>query len=314
MYLKLLKGIFMKMVCIDEFIEQNLTEKRKKHVYGVRDTAVRLAGRFGGDVHKAELAALYHDMFKCISQEEMNEYVRRFGLDRRYLDNMNLAHGKVAAEVMKSEYHITDTDLINAVSFHTTGREGMSVLEKIIYLADAIEPGRSYPGVEKIREAAETDLDRACILSLSRTAEYVLSRGEYLDEDTEHALEYLKTRRNQMDNKETALFAASVLDNKKAQDIVCIDISSKASFADYFVLASGNTERQVKALADEVDDELAKKEIFAKNIEGQASSGWILMDYGDVIINIFTTEMRDRYNIEKVWGDCEFVELDLEDE
>lgn len=116
-----------------------------------------------------------------------------------------------------------------------------------------------------------------------------------------------------MDNKETALLAANVLDNKKAQDIVCIDISTKASFADYFVLASGNTERQVKSLSDEIDDEFAKNGIFAKNIEGQASSGWILMDYGDVIVNIFTTEMRERYNIEKVWGDCEFVELNLED-
>lgn len=116
-----------------------------------------------------------------------------------------------------------------------------------------------------------------------------------------------------MENKEIALLASHVLDQKKGQDIVCIDISSKASFADYFVIASGNTERQVKALCDEVDDELAKNGVFVKSVEGHASSGWILMDFGDVIVNVFTTEMRDKYNIEKVWGDCEFVELNLED-
>lgn len=116
-----------------------------------------------------------------------------------------------------------------------------------------------------------------------------------------------------MNSKEIALLATKVLDQKKAQDIVCIDISVKSSFADYFVLASGNSERQIKSLSDDIDDEFAKNQLFAKNIEGQASSGWILMDYGDVIVNVLTTEMRQRYNIEKVWGDCEFLELDLED-
>lgn len=116
-----------------------------------------------------------------------------------------------------------------------------------------------------------------------------------------------------MNNKEIALLAANVLDKKKAQNIACIDISVKSSFADYFVLASGNNERQIKSLIDEIEDEFEKKEIFVKSIEGNANSGWILMDYGDVIVNVLTTEMRQRYNIEKVWGDCEFLELNLED-
>lgn len=116
-----------------------------------------------------------------------------------------------------------------------------------------------------------------------------------------------------MNNKEIAMLATKVLDSKKAQDVVCIDISMKSSFADYFVLASGNTERQIKSLVDEIEDEFEKEKIFVKSIEGNASSGWILMDYGDVIVNVLTTEMRQRYNIEKVWGDCEFLELNLED-
>lgn len=114
-------------------------------------------------------------------------------------------------------------------------------------------------------------------------------------------------------NKEAALLAAKVLDNKKAQDIVAIDIGVKSSFADYFVLASGGSERQISALRDEIDDEFAKANIELKGIEGQPSSGWILMDFGDIIVNLLTVEMRQRYNIEKVWGDCEFLELDLED-
>ncbi|MBN7772445.1 ribosome silencing factor [Clostridium aminobutyricum] len=114
-------------------------------------------------------------------------------------------------------------------------------------------------------------------------------------------------------SKEAALLAVKVLDNKKAQDIVVIDISVKSSFADYFVLASGSSERQISALRDDIDEEFAKANIALKGIEGQPSSGWILMDFGDVIVNLLTVEMRQRYNIEKVWGDCEFLELDLED-
>ena len=107
-----------------------------------------------------------------------------------------------------------------------------------------------------------------------------------------------------MESKELAMLSAKLLTNKKALDVVIIDIGEKSSFADYFVLASGTTERQVAALRDEVEDNFAKEGAIVKSIEGKQASGWILMDYGDVIVNILTVEMRERYNIEKVWGDC----------
>lgn len=113
-----------------------------------------------------------------------------------------------------------------------------------------------------------------------------------------------------MSNKEIALKAAAVLMNKKALDVVVIDIKEKSSFADYFVIASGGSERQVGTLADEVEDQFAKEGILTKSVEGKKTSGWILMDFGDVIVNIFTVEQRDRYNIEKVWSDCSFITLD----
>lgn len=113
-----------------------------------------------------------------------------------------------------------------------------------------------------------------------------------------------------MHNKEIALKAAAVLLKKKALDVVVIDITEKSSFADYFVIASGGSERQVGTLADEIEDQFAKDGILTKSVEGKKTSGWILMDYGDVIVNIFTVEQRERYNIEKVWSDCSFIEID----
>ncbi len=110
-----------------------------------------------------------------------------------------------------------------------------------------------------------------------------------------------------MNSKRIAVLAARTLSNKKAEAIVCLDIEARSSIADYFILASGGSERQIKALAEEVEDQFAKEGVIARSIEGKASSGWILMDFGDVIVSVLTAETRQRYNIEKVWADCDVL-------
>lgn len=113
-----------------------------------------------------------------------------------------------------------------------------------------------------------------------------------------------------MKNHEIAMLAGETISAKKGQDVVVIDIARQSSFADYFVNATASNLRQLKALADDVEDRLAEENIFPKNIEGTASSGWILMDYGDVIINVFLPEQRDTYHIEKIWGDSEITPIE----
>ena len=112
-----------------------------------------------------------------------------------------------------------------------------------------------------------------------------------------------------MEPKELSLKVAKLLDDRKAIDVTVIDISPKASFADYFVMASAGSDRQMGALVDNVEDMLEPAGIFPKSVEGKTSSGWILMDYGDVVINVMTAEMREKYNIERIWGDCENLEI-----
>ena len=108
-----------------------------------------------------------------------------------------------------------------------------------------------------------------------------------------------------MEPKELSLKVAKLLDDRKAIDVTVIDIS----FADYFVMASAGSDRQMGALVDNVEDMLEPAGIFPKSVEGKKSSGWILMDYGDVVINVMTAEMREKYNIERIWGDCENLEI-----
>ena len=177
---------------IKQYIEHNFSETRKTHTEGVRKTAIKLAEKYGADPKKAETAALFHDMYRGVPVNTLNYYIKHLELDSRYIDNANLAHGKIAAMVMERDFDIKDQDIINAVAYHTTGRAGMSTLEKVVYLADAIEPSRNYPGVDDLRKEAEKDLDKACLMSLTSTAEFVRASGKYLDNDTVLAMEYLE--------------------------------------------------------------------------------------------------------------------------
>lgn len=110
-----------------------------------------------------------------------------------------------------------------------------------------------------------------------------------------------------MENKDLALLISNFLNEKKAVDIKVIDISEKSSFADYFVNASAGSIRQLGALAKDVEDKFAECGIETKNIEGKPESGWILIDGGDVIVNLFTLDVRDKFTLDKIWNDCETI-------
>lgn len=157
----------------------------------VSEEAKQLAFRFGASPEAAELASLFHDCVRGWTVEEMNRAVIELGLNQELLDSPHLSHSKIAAELMQKEYGITDSELIDAVRFHTTGRKGMKLLEKILYLADAIEPLRHYPGVDEIRRLAEHDLDQACLASMEQTIYYLNEKGQYIDPDTISAREDL---------------------------------------------------------------------------------------------------------------------------
>lgn len=181
---------------IQRHIERKLKPKRLKHTYGVAEEAVKLAEIYGADMKKARLAALFHDMFRSEDNGELNRLIKEYGLPNTFINNPNLSHGKIAAASMKKDFGIEDEELLNAVAYHTTGRENMSLLEKIIFLADAIEPGRDYPGVQEARRLAYTDLDRACLNVMDRSIEFIKSKGDELDMDTVRARDYLKEKLN----------------------------------------------------------------------------------------------------------------------
>ena len=113
-----------------------------------------------------------------------------------------------------------------------------------------------------------------------------------------------------MENKEIFSIAVKALDNKKAEEIKVIKISELTVMADYFIIANGNTNTHVRALAEEVEYELSKAGEQVRSIEGR-STGWVLLDYSSVLVHVFTPRDREYYNLERLWQDGE--EIDISD-
>ena len=189
-------------------LKQRVSSHRYNHILGVIDAAVYLARKYDENEEAAYIAALFHDYAKKLSKEQLEAYILKHNLeiDEIMHNAYQLIHGKVAAHIAKHNYNITDENILNAIEYHTTGRKGMSKLEKIIYLADFIELGRDYPGVEDLRITAEESLDNGVLQALNNTINYVLSMGNLLHTNTIEARNYIllegKTREVCYEKKE----------------------------------------------------------------------------------------------------------------
>lgn len=174
-------------------LETMLTPKRFAHSIGVRDTAVRLAKKYGADEKKAELSGLLHDCAKNIPKEDMVAMCEKLGvyLDDETKSQLSLVHANLGAKLCETEFGVTDPDILNAVRYHTLGRPNMTLLEKIVFLSDAIEPTRiDHTGLSELRELAEIDLDAAVCFSANLTIDFVRSKGCPLHSQTFKTRDY----------------------------------------------------------------------------------------------------------------------------
>ena len=183
-------------VKIDEildYLKQKLNKKRFHHTLGVAYTATSLAMCHGVDLRSAEIAGLLHDVAKPLSEEEGLDFCRKNNLKISEFEKNNpfLLHGKIGSLIAKNKFGIKDEDILNAICHHTTGRPEMSLLEKIIYIADYIEPSRTIqPNLDTIRKTAYTDIDGALILILKDTLEYLDKKGGAIDPMTKITYDY----------------------------------------------------------------------------------------------------------------------------
>lgn len=162
-------------------ISGGMPAKRWKHVEGVMESAVLLAERYGADPARADLAALLHDLAKFWPIDKQEAIVRDHGLNAELLEHdKQLFHAEVGAYIARVEYGVQDEEVLDAVRYHTSGRVGMTLLDKVVCLADYIEPGREYPGVDHIRELAEKNLEDALIAGFDSTISFLLEKGKLI--------------------------------------------------------------------------------------------------------------------------------------
>lgn len=112
-----------------------------------------------------------------------------------------------------------------------------------------------------------------------------------------------------MDSKELLETVVKAADSKRAEEIVALDVANVSLLADYFVIMQANSERQVKAIADEIEEKVAAAGIQVRDIEGKNAANWVLLDFGDVVVHVFRTETRQFYNLEKLWAEAPLVDV-----
>ncbi|NGM82865.1 HD domain-containing protein [Paenibacillus sp. 7124] len=158
-------------------VSAQMPEKRWKHTLGVMETAVKLSRKYGGDPERAEKAAILHDVAKYWPVERQREIIAQNHLSPELLNfDKQLWHAEVGAFVAQTEYGIEDREVLDAIRYHTSGREGMTLIDKIVCLADYIEPGRDFPGVDRIRKLSKSSLEEGLIAGFDSTISLLLEK------------------------------------------------------------------------------------------------------------------------------------------
>lgn len=170
--------------------------RRYEHTLGVAYTATALAMRYNAPLKEAQMAGMLHDCAKCLSDEKRLSICEKHRISVTEVERRNpfLLHAKVGAYLAEKKYGVRNQDVLNAIRYHTTGRENMSLLEKIVFVADYIEPGRKQaPNLQEIRQLAFMDIDRAMLRILEDTVYYLNGGSGEIDPATEVTLSFYKT-------------------------------------------------------------------------------------------------------------------------
>ncbi|MCR8845849.1 bis(5'-nucleosyl)-tetraphosphatase (symmetrical) YqeK [Paenibacillus sp. SC116] len=161
-----------------EAVRSQMPASRWNHTAGVMTTAVQLAEQYGVDPVKADLAALLHDVVKYWPTSKMEQIIREQQLPcDLLLHDKVLWHAPVGAVVAERDYGVNDVEILDAIRYHTSGRVQMTMLDKVICLADYMEPGRDFPGVNQIRELSKHNLEKALLAGLDSTISFLIEKG-----------------------------------------------------------------------------------------------------------------------------------------
>ena len=308
-------------------VGSRLSEKRFAHTLSVEKMALKIGEKcLPHCLSELSVAALLHDISKEYSEAEHFSLINKYkvSLTEQEICEPALWHSITAPLVIREEFsEYAEEDILSAVYNHTVGSPDMSVFDEIILLADYIEEGRKYERCVSLREEflseldASTDFDTAILAlhsavakSLNNNIEEFISRGKAYHSRTELTRDalYAKIERHTMENNKDMNYsdsttlareAVKVLIEKKGIDVALFDVREKSSVTDYYVNVTGRSTSNVASLADDVDEKLSELGRAPLRTEGRRGGSWILVDFGDVIVNVFDKASREFYNLDR---------------
>ncbi len=176
-----------------DYLEKNLSKNRFNHSINVSKEAVKLSKVYGCDIEKVKLAGIVHDCAKDMELEKQMHYAKNCGF---FVDDLTykipeLIHAPASAYLCKTVLGINDIEVLSSIRYHTTGKADMSLLEKIIFIADFIEPGRDFEKIERLRETAYKNIDEALLYALNSSIIYIIKNKLLLHPDTVKARNYI---------------------------------------------------------------------------------------------------------------------------
>ncbi len=177
---------------LKEYLGKRVSEKRLSHSIGVMNMCERLAHIHNSDITRAKLAGLMHDMAKELTKEEKLNYVKENEIKHNKYEEkfVDILHGKIAADMCKKLYKF-DEEMCIAIAYHTTGKENMSLLEKIVFIADKIDETRNYEGIDELRELAYKDLNSAILKNIDKEIARKLEEKKWISEESLKTRNYL---------------------------------------------------------------------------------------------------------------------------
>ena len=293
--------------------------ERAQHSLRVAIAAAERAKALGVDEKQAVCAGLFHDCAKNVKNESA---LKGFRLRKAWGKIPSpVLHQFTGAYLARTAFGVQDEQVLDAIRYHTSAKPKMTALGKLIFLADMVEEGRQYEGVERLRELfyenrkGARGLDKCLREALKETIGFLQKKDADIYPLTEKAYQYYKKEEkkknetekkmeNNTTSKQLALAVCNALADKRGKDIVCLYVREKTDLCDYFVLASGSNAPQIKAMGERVE-ELIEKELglTPSRTEGVRDGRWGVLDYGDVIVHIFHDETRLFYHLERLWSD-----------
>ncbi|MCH5156463.1 MAG: nicotinate (nicotinamide) nucleotide adenylyltransferase [Clostridiales bacterium] len=304
-------GLYSKHDAMISKLRSYLTPERFKHTFYVVKRGLELATE--DEREKVFTACLLHDCAKYITPANYDKYNFIKPDDMP----MSVVHSFLGAEVAKRDFGVTDQEILDAIAYHTTGRPNMTRLDKIVYVADKTEDSRPYP-LSHLKKGSLDDMFMRCLIEayevcLERHSDSVCPLSEQtidyyckVDDNVKCTQNNTIQMENDMAKSKTADITVKticeLLAAKQATDIKIVDISGVSDLADYFVICSGRSIPQVKAIFEHLEEQLEKQDRFAIRKEGYAEGRWIAVDYGDVIVHIFHKDTRDVYSLDTLWN------------